>query len=164
VGSCTIQEDTIMRKSDLGSLAVACAAALALAGCADTRAERTEAEKTADEAGEKAERAAEKAGDAVEKAAEKAGDALKDAGEKAEPAVEEGAQKLDAARQTVEIKAALMADAGVDASRIDVDTDATAKTVTLKGTVPTTAQKATAERIARGKANGYAVKNLLVVG
>jgi osmotically-inducible protein OsmY len=158
-----VQEDTIMRTMKLGSLAALCVAALVVSGCADTRAERSEAEKTAEQAGEKAERAAEKAGDALEKAADKAGDALKDAGEKAEPAVEEGAQRLDAAKQTIEIKAALMADSAIEASRIDVDTDAATKTVTLKGTVPTAAQKAAAERIAKSKADGYAVRNLLVV-
>jgi BON domain len=36
--------------------------------------------------------------------------------------------------------------------------------VTLKGHVPTAAQKASAERIARAKAEGYKVKNALVVG
>jgi len=35
--------------------------------------------------------------------------------------------------------------------------------VTLKGTVPTAAQKAAAEKVAREKAEGYKVRNLLTV-
>jgi two-component system response regulator HydG len=60
-------------------------------------------------------------------------------------------------------KTALMADAAIDASTIDVDTDENTKTVTLKGSVPNAAQKASAERIAKDKAEGYRVRNLLVV-
>jgi osmotically-inducible protein OsmY len=56
-----------------------------------------------------------------------------------------------------------MADKGIDASHIDVDTDAGTRTVSLKGTVPTAAQKAAAEKVARDKAEGYSVRNLLTV-
>ena len=56
-----------------------------------------------------------------------------------------------------------MLDKSIDASHIDVDTDANTKTVTLKGTVPTAAQKAAAETVAREKAVGYQVHNLLTV-
>jgi len=44
------------------------------------------------------------------------------------------------------------------------DTNADTKTVTLKGTVPTAAQKAAAEKVAREKAEGCRVRNLLTVG
>ena len=44
-----------------------------------------------------------------------------------------------------------------------MDTDADTKTVTLKGTVPTAAQKTAAEKVAREKAEGYKVRNLLTV-
>jgi osmotically-inducible protein OsmY len=44
-----------------------------------------------------------------------------------------------------------------------VDTDANTKTVTLKGTVPTAAQRTAAERLARDKAEGYRIRNLLTV-
>ena len=44
-----------------------------------------------------------------------------------------------------------------------MDTDEDTKTVTLKGTVPTAAQKAPAERIAKDKAEGYKVRNKLTV-
>ena len=41
--------------------------------------------------------------------------------------------------------------------------DAGTKTVTLKGTVPTATQRAAAEKVAREKAEGYKVRNLLTV-
>lgn len=170
------------------SLAAGAALALATLACtketrspearasAEAKADRAEdkAQGTAREAGDKAGDAAKKAGDALASAAEKAGDALERAADKAGPAVESAAEKakptvdaagrkLDAAKQTLDIKAALMADSSLDASRIDVDTDAEARAVHLKGTVPTAQQKAAAERIAKEKAAGYAVHNMLVV-
>jgi len=63
----------------------------------------------------------------------------------------------------MEIKTALFADKSVDAGGINVDTDGATKTVTLKGHVPTAAQKATAERIAKNKAPDYTVVNDLIV-
>ena len=63
----------------------------------------------------------------------------------------------------MDVKAHLMADRSIDASHIDVDTDAATRTVTLKGTVPTAAQKVAAERVAREKAVGYKVVNRLTV-
>ena len=51
----------------------------------------------------------------------------------------------------------------VDASNIDVDTNGETKTVVLKGTVATAAQKAAAEKIARDKAEGYSIVNRLEV-
>ena len=47
-----------------------------------------------------------------------------------------------------------MAAKGIDASHIDVSTDADTKTVTLKGTVPTAAQKTAAERAGPGQRPG----------
>jgi osmotically-inducible protein OsmY len=70
---------------------------------------------------------------------------------------------IDAKKQTVDVKSALMADASIDASHIDVDTDEATKTVHLKGSVPTAAQKAAAEKVARAKAEGYTVHNMLTV-
>ena len=101
--------------------------------------------------------AASEAGEEVKEAAGKAGDALAGAAQSLAP-------EVDAKKQTLDVKTALMADTTIDATRIDVDTDAATKTVTLKGTVATAAQKSAAERIAKGKASGYAVKNMLVVG
>jgi osmotically-inducible protein OsmY len=81
--------------------------------------------------------------------------------------VKEGAKAVaseaGAEKQTVDVKAALMLDKGIDASRIDVDTDADSKTVTLKGSVPTHSQRAAAERVAREHATGYRVHNRLTV-
>ena len=57
-----------------------------------------------------------------------------------------------------------MADKSVDASKIDVDSDGATKVVTLRGSVPNEAQRASAERIARAKAEGYTVVNQLTVG
>jgi len=74
------------------------------------------------------------------------------------------ANTMDAAQQTMDIKSALMADKSLDASRINVDTDGGTNTVTLKGYVPSAAQKAAAERITAGKAPGYKIVNSLVVG
>jgi osmotically-inducible protein OsmY len=76
---------------------------------------------------------------------------------------EKVAEKTSAATQTVDVKSALIADGRVDASNINVDTSASTKTVVLKGTVPTDQQKATAEAIARDKAEGYTITNQLTV-
>lgn len=97
---------------------------------------------------------------------EGAGRAREEAGEQAERAgekAEEAGDVLGAAKQTLDVKAALMADEDIDASNIDVDTDHETRTVTLRGSVPTAAQKEEAERIARDKAEGYTVTNLLTV-
>src|SRR3990170_837569 len=61
---------------------------------------------------------------------------------------ERATEKTAAAVETVDVKAALIADGRVDASSINVDTSASTKTVVLKGSVPTAEQKATAEAIA----------------
>ena len=76
---------------------------------------------------------------------------------------EKVAEKTVAATNTVDVKSALIADGRVDASKINVDTSSTSKTVVLKGSVPTAEQKAMAERIARDKSEGYTVTNQLTV-
>lgn len=123
---------------------------------AETADERAEIKQEGREAGAAIGEAASDAGRAIGNAAEKAGDKI--AG-----AVNEAAPKADAAKQTLDVKTALQADATIDATRIDVDTDARTKTVTLKGSVATVAQKATAERIAKSKAGGYTVRNNLTI-
>jgi osmotically-inducible protein OsmY len=70
---------------------------------------------------------------------------------------------IDAATETLDVKAALMADTTVDASDINVDTFKETKTVVLKGSVPTAAQKTQAGRIAAREAEGYKIDNQLVV-
>ncbi len=74
-----------------------------------------------------------------------------------------GWKAADAAVETMEVKMALSTDTRVDASNINVDTDHVTKTVTLRGRVPSAAQKALAGEIAKTKATGYTVQNLLVV-
>ena len=74
---------------------------------------------------------------------------------------EKVAEKTTAASNTVDVKAALIADGRVDASGINVDTSSQTKTVVLKGTVPTAEQKSTAEAIAHDKAEGYKIVNQL---
>jgi hyperosmotically inducible periplasmic protein len=76
---------------------------------------------------------------------------------------EKVAEKTSAATQTVDVKSALIADGRVDASGVNVDTNAETRTVVLKGTVPSAEQRATAEAIARDKAEGYKIVNQLTV-
>jgi osmotically-inducible protein OsmY len=76
---------------------------------------------------------------------------------------EKAVEKTAAATNTVDVKSALIADGRVDASGINVDTSSNTKTVVLKGSVPTAQQKATAEAIARDKAEGYTISNQLTV-
>jgi osmotically-inducible protein OsmY len=73
------------------------------------------------------------------------------------------AEKTAAGVETIDVKAALIADGRVDAGNINVDTIASSKTVVLKGTVPTAEQRAMAETIARDQAKGYTVTNQLTV-
>ena len=119
-------------------------------GC--TAQAKKESKETASEVGRQAEKGAEVVKD---KAAE--------AGKKIEKAAEEMAPKVDAVKQAADVKMALMADPDIDASKIDVDAEAATKTIHLKGTVASAAQKAKAERIAREKAAGYTIHNMLKV-
>jgi osmotically-inducible protein OsmY len=125
----------------------------------DTAAAKEGSQKAADEAKEAGGKMSDQAGDA----ADKVGEAAKDAGHAIKEGAKEVASEVEAGKQTVDVKAALMADKSVDASHIDVDTDAKTKTVTLKGSVPTQAQKVAADRIAHDKAEGYRIVNQLTV-
>lgn len=113
--------------------------------------------------GEPAERTASDAMRDGSNAAERAGDAAKDAGTAVGDAVLNGGRAADAAMETMDVKTALMADSRIDSGDINVDTDHIAKTVTLKGHVPTAAQKAFAEEVAVMKAVGYRVDNRLTI-
>jgi osmotically-inducible protein OsmY len=73
------------------------------------------------------------------------------------------ADRAGAATQTVDVKLALSMDKTVDASGINVDTDAANKVVTLKGTVASAEQRARAEAIAAREATGYRIDNQLAV-
>ena len=107
--------------------------------------------------------AADKSADTAKEVGDKVAEGAKEVGEKIKEGAKDIGSEVSASKQTVEVKAALMADKNIDASHIDVDTDAAARTVSLKGTVPTAVQKAAAEKVARGKVDGYAVRNLLTV-
>jgi osmotically-inducible protein OsmY len=128
------------------------------------------AASAADDAARATERAAEESREAAAEGSEKAketGEAIaeksRQAGQKADAAIDKTARTGDAAQQTLDIKSALLADSRVTAARIDVDTDANAKTVVLKGSVPNAGQRKTAEDIAMSKAPGYRVKNELTI-
>lgn len=76
---------------------------------------------------------------------------------------ENATENTAAGVETMDVKAALIADGRVDASNINVDTIASSKTVVLKGSVPTAEQKSVAEAIARDQAKGYTITNNLTV-
>jgi hypothetical protein len=146
-------------RSSIGALAVA---GLALAGLA---CENT-AQGIKKDTQENTAKAKEEARQAEAKTSDERAEAKETAGEVAggvKDAVKDAGAVLDAGKQTIDVKAALMADASIDASNIDVDTDEKTKTVHLKGSVPTSAQKTAAERVAKTKADGYAVHNMLTV-
>jgi osmotically-inducible protein OsmY/predicted small secreted protein len=107
--------------------------------------------------------AADKSGDKAKEVGDKVAEGAKEVGEKIKEGAKDIGTELGASKQTLDVKAALMADKNIDASHIDVDSDASTRTVSLKGTVPTAAQKAAAEKVARDKADGYSVRNLLTV-
>jgi osmotically-inducible protein OsmY len=89
------------------------------------------------------------------------------ASEKAAEAVDEAAREAARATaavvETIDVKSALMADRTVDASHIDVDTFPETKTIVLKGSVKTSAERDEAERIAGIEAPGYKIDNQLKV-
>ena len=142
------------------AVALGCALGFATVACDDTArgvkqdtAEATEKARDATNAA-KAE-AKDEAAEARAEGREAAGDARKAAGNT-------GAA-IDAAAETIDVKAALIAEDTVDASDINVDTFHETKTVVLKGSVPTAAQKVAAGQIAAREAEGYKVNNQLVV-
>jgi len=89
-------------------------------------------------------------------AANKAANAAAEAGE-------EIAERASAVKETVDVKAALMADPLVDSTRLDVATDYRTRTVTLNGYVNTATERDAAETIAKKHAEGYKVVNNLTV-
>ena len=81
-------------------------------------------------------------------------------------AVEDTKENASAVRgglETIDVKTAIIADKTIDSGAIDVDTFQDKKVVVLRGSVPTEAQKARAEQIARENAKGYTVENRLAV-
>lgn len=76
---------------------------------------------------------------------------------------QENASAVRGGIETVDVKAAIIADDTIDSGAIDVDTYQDKKLVVLRGSVPTAAQKARAEQIARDNAKGYKIDNQLAV-
>jgi predicted small secreted protein len=129
----------------------------------DTRLNAEQARKGAQTAGAESEAAARKIGADAKEAGSTIGQEAKEVAGAIKDGAKEVASDVGAGKQTVDIKAALMAAKGIDASHIDVDTDANTRTVTLKGTVPTASQRTAAAELARDKAQGYRIRNLLTV-
>lgn len=140
--------------------AVLLSSAVALAGCQNTR---EGLEKDAENAAPKIERAAEQTAAVARVAGREAAKAAESAAEAIRKGVGEAAQAGDGAQQTAQIKSALMADASIDSTTIDVDTDGDTRTVTLKGQVRSASEKAAVARIAAAKAPGYTIANRLDV-
>ena len=140
-----------MRPVHNGLLALTAACFFAFAGVACDNTARGVKQDAAE-----AQDDAKKASDAVKaEAKDEAADAKRTAGA--------AGAAIDAATETLDVKAALMADATVDASDINVDTYHETKTLVLKGSVPTAAQKEEAGRIAAREATGFKIDNQLTV-
>lgn len=136
-----------------GYLAIALMSGLSLAACSNTAAGvEKDAERNADKA---ATAAAETKADVKE--------ATRDATAVAKEAVANAGGAIAAVVETIDVKSALMADRTVDASHINVDTFHETKTVVLKGSVKTAAQREEAARIAAAEAPGYRIDNQLTV-
>ena len=147
------------------------AATLTAGACSNTR---DGAARDAEIAAQKSEQAAERSAETAREAGREAGAVAGDIGAEAREGMSEAGQAAragaagvaatgDAAQQTAQIKTALMADATIDSTDINVDTVASTKTVVLKGRVRTAAEKTRAARIAADKAPGYQVTNNLEV-
>jgi osmotically-inducible protein OsmY len=157
-----VQGGIIVRRVHNGLLGVSAALVFAVAGAACDNTARG-AKQDAIEAQQKAdEKAAEAKAEAREEAAEAKAEG-RDAANDARRTANEAGSAIDAAVETIDVKTALMADSTVDASDVNVDTFHETKTVVLKGSVPTSAQKSEAARIAAKEATGYKVDNQLVV-
>jgi osmotically-inducible protein OsmY len=134
----------------------ACFLAFANVACDNTaRGMKDDAAAAKDEAKDEARDAKEATDAAKAGAKDVASDAKRTAGE--------AAASVDAATETLDVKSALMSDSTIDASDINVDTYHETKTVVLKGSVPTSAQKTEAGRIAAREAEGFKVDNQLMV-
>jgi osmotically-inducible protein OsmY len=107
--------------------------------------------------------AAEKVGDKAKEVGDKVAEGVRDVGAKLKEGAKDAGAGIGAAKQTLDVKAALMGDSSIDSSHIDVSTDADTKTLTLKGTVPSAAQRAAVGKLAKDKAEGYKVSNRLTV-
>jgi predicted small secreted protein len=143
-----------------GFLAIALMSGLSLVACSNTAAG---VEKDAKKNADKAAAAAAETKDATKDATADVKDATKDATADVKDATKDAAGAIKAAVETIDVKSALMADRTVDASHINVDTFHDTKTVVLKGSVKTAAQRAEAARIAAAEAPSYRIDNQLTI-
>ena len=143
-----------------GYLAIALMSGLSVVACSNTAAG---AKKDAEINADKAATAADKAEDKVDPAVDKAQAAGHEAAAETKEAAREAGSATAAAIETIDVKSALMADRTVDASHINVDTFKDTKTVVLKGSVKSAAQRDEAARIAAAEAPGYRIDNQLTV-
>ena len=143
-----------------GFLAIALMSGLSLVACSNTAAG---VEKDAEKSADKAAAAAAETKDAAKEAAADVKDATKDVRAEVKDEAKDAAGAVKAAIETIDVKSALMADRSVDASHINVDTFHETKTVVLKGSVKTAAQRAEAARIAAAEAPSYRIDNQLTI-
>ena len=133
----------------------------------DTERNAAAAEQEARDASAAAKQEGREANAEMRQEAREAGDAAERAGDRVAQETKDATRSvgatLDAAAQTMQIKTALIDADNLDANDIDVDTNASTKTVTLRGHVPSASQKAAAERIAKEKAPDYQVVNNITV-
>lgn len=122
----------------------------------EAREASAEAKQEGREANAELKQEAREAGNAAERAGDRAAAEAKDV-------TRSVGATLDAAAQTMQIKTALIDADNLDANDIDVDTNASTKTVTLRGHVPSASQKAAAERIAKEKAPDYRIVNNIAI-
>jgi len=133
----------------------------------DTERNTAEVKQEAREATAEVKQEAREANVELKQGAREAGNVAERAGDRVVQETKDATRSvgatLDAAAQTLQIKTALIDADNLNANDINVDTDGATKTVTLKGHVANASQKAAAERIAKEKATGYRVVNLLVI-
>lgn len=135
----------------------------------DARRAAREAEKAADDARKEIDRAAHDARREVKQAMgeargamREAESAMKDAGRDVQHGARESAAELGAAKQVLDVRAALAVSREISsASDIDVRSDEAGRTVILQGTAASASERQAAERIARASADGLRVENRL---
>ncbi len=151
-----------MKRTHNGFLALTAAFTFAVAGAACDNTARGVKQDAADAKADSKEAGDAAKAEAQEESAEARAEGRAAASDAKRAAGTAGAA-IDAATETIDVKTALMADSTVDASDINVDTFHETKTVVLKGSVATAAQKNEAGKIAAREAEGYRVDNQLKV-
>lgn len=139
---------------------VVAASVLASAACENTL---DGAKKDAKQASEDASRASDRATDRADELLNDAQRAAASAGDRAAELAERASERAAIVIRGADIKATLMADPSIDATGIDVDTDARTRMITLNGYVRSEAERDTAAIVAAAQAPGYRVENRLTV-